>query len=121
MRHPARSATWRRCGGIRPPSTVVAGRQYLRWKHWTCLPPSAAVHHVIGQQFGAGLRRVHDPLADKIAQRLRGAAPERSVARSAIEARYRELIRETESAMQLDRLTGDAAGHLVTRDLGHRR
>jgi hypothetical protein len=47
-------------------------------------------------------------------------ASERSVARAAIEARYREFIRETESAMQLDRLAGDAAGHLVARDPGHR-
>jgi hypothetical protein len=30
-------------------------------------PQSAAVHHVIGQQFGACIRRVHDPLADQIA------------------------------------------------------
>src|SRR5262245_2063092 len=65
---------------------------------------SGAVHHVIGEKFGARLRRVHDPLADQITERLGGTAAERAVARAAIEARYRVFIRETESAVQLDRL-----------------
>src|SRR5205807_7732177 len=34
---------------------------------------------------------------------------------------YREFVSETKSSMQLDRLAGDAVGHLVARDLGHRR
>src|SRR5947208_6641227 len=68
------------------------------------LPQSSAIHHVIGQEFGTRLRRVHDPLADQITQRLGGAAAERAVTRAAIETRYRKFIREAESAVQLDRL-----------------
>src|SRR4029077_3887652 len=68
-----------------------------------------------------GLGRVHDPLADEIAQRLRGAAAERAVARAAIETRHRVFVGETEAAVQLDRLAGDPVRHLVAGDLGHRR
>src|SRR5437899_5767748 len=61
-----------------------------------------AGHHVIGEQFFAGIRRAHDPLADQVAQRLGRSTAERAVARAAIEARYRVLIREAEAAVQLD-------------------
>src|SRR5882762_7020652 len=81
----------------------------------------SAVHHVISQELSARLRRIHDPLADKITERLGGAAAERAVARSAIQTRHREFVGETKSAVQLDRLAGDPVGHLVARDLGHRR
>src|SRR4029077_6558199 len=34
---------------------------------------TSAIHHVISQELSARLRRIHDPLADKIAERLGGA------------------------------------------------
>ncbi len=52
----------------------------------------------------ARLRRIHDPLADQIAQRLGGTAAERAIARAAIETRYRVFVGEAEAAVQLDRL-----------------
>jgi hypothetical protein len=41
------------------------------------LPRSGPGHHVIGQEFSARFRRIHDSLADQITQRLGGAAAER--------------------------------------------
>ena len=45
-----------------------------------------------------------DLAADQVAQRLRGAAAERAVARAAIEARHRIFVGEAVAAVQLHRL-----------------
>ena len=63
-----------------------------------------AAGHVISQELSACIRCVHDPFADKIAERLGRAAAERALACPAIETRGRKIIGETESAVQLDRL-----------------
>src|SRR6202012_3830032 len=79
------------------------------------------VDHVVGQQLLAGLRRIHDPLADQVAQGFGGAAAERAVARAAIEPRYGVFVGKAESAMELDRLAGDTVRHLVAGDFCHSR
>jgi hypothetical protein len=48
-------------------STETAGSQQIGLRVLALNRQSAAVHHVIGQQFGACVRRIHDPLADQIA------------------------------------------------------
>ena len=50
-------------------------------------------------ELSACIRRVHDPLAEKIAERLGRAAAERAKARPATETRDREFVGETEFAV----------------------
>src|SRR5271170_7463796 len=67
-----------------------------------------------------GVETGQHPLADQVAQGLRGAAAQGAVAGAAVEARDRVLVGKAVAAMHLDRLAGDPERHLVAGDLGDR-